>query len=93
MSSCLLTIVPARVEKILFQDAMEGTGNSPRKDAAKNLVEHPKYGRAYYFLSAKAEYPTTASWIGDESWYQYRVEYEFPGGGAWKKRSIPALIT
>jgi len=70
---------------ILFENPLDGVQKAEWKDNPTTFVNHPKFGKAFYLQSAKLEYPSTACWIGDESWGPYRVEFEWlcegDGGG------------
>ena len=61
---------------IIFEDPLDGRALDGWIVAPESFVEHKKYGTVYQLKCDSIILDTIAPWVGDESWKNYRIEFE-----------------
>jgi hypothetical protein len=61
---------------ILFEDPLDGTPREGWRVPPASFVEHPEYGTVYLLEPGDGSTAESPPWVGDETWGNYRIEFE-----------------
>jgi hypothetical protein len=61
---------------VLFEDPLDGTPREGWRVPPASFVEHPEYGTVYLLEPGDGSTAENPPWVGDETWENYRIEFE-----------------
>lgn len=74
--SAMLCFCVSLDNRILFEDALDGSVNEGWIVEPDSFITHPQYGTIYHLKCDDVRLDKDAPWIGEEGWENYRIEVE-----------------
>jgi hypothetical protein len=65
-----------RSGEVLFEDPLDGMPREGWRVPPDRFVDHPEFGTVYLLEPGEGSTAENQPWVGDETWENYRVEFE-----------------
>ena len=65
-----------RSGEVLFEDSLDGTPRDGWRVPPDRFVDHPEFGTVYLLEPGDGSTIENPPWVGDETWKNYRIEFE-----------------